>query len=30
LNLQADERLGAIAERPLKALWEARFRTVRQ
>jgi RNA polymerase sigma-70 factor (ECF subfamily) len=30
LNLQADELLGAIAERLLKALREARSRTVRQ
>src|SRR5262245_16055730 len=30
LNLQADELLGAIAERLLKALREARPRTVRQ
>src|SRR6202034_1536079 len=30
LNLQADELLGAVAERLLKALREARPRTVRQ
>ena len=30
LNLQADEWLGAVAERLLKALREARPRTVRQ